>query len=131
MGCAEGKYKVEVGNNGCTVCGAGKYSSLQMATSSSVCLLCREGKYSSAVGAWSKIPVSRVKQESILKSREPSLSWIASLVVRVNTRQSWRLPREQRVTTAQLERSPLLWQRLRKSHVAHVQQASFRRLLER
>ena len=77
------------------------------------------------------IHVSRVKQESILKSREPSLSWIASLVVRVNTRQPWQLPREQRVKTAQLEPSPLLWQRLRKSHVAHVQQASFRRLLER
>ena len=53
MGCAEGKYKVEVGNNGCTSCGAGKYSSLQMATSSSACLLCKEGKYSSAIGAWS------------------------------------------------------------------------------
>ena len=68
-----------------------------------------------------------VKQESIWKSREHPLPWIALSVARANTRPAWLLSREQRVKTAQREPFRFLWELRLKLHVANVPQASMQR----
>jgi hypothetical protein len=70
------------------------------------------------------IRVLRVNQESILKSTEQSLSWIAFIVVLANSRPTCQLPREQCVKTAHLEHFPPLLERPLKLHVSYVQPAS-------
>lgn len=72
-----------------------------------------------------------MKQESISKLKELSLSRIASVVVWANTRPALQLPREQHAKTAQLEPFPFLWELRLKPHVVNVQQASMQQLQER